>query len=208
MGIVPPGTSKLFNKQSLLRSFWVRMIPSKIVSPSGIMLLSCLFKFESIPMRKLLLAASIFCLCFPLTDGANAQAIGLAGKCAQILLQYFGKPLAAELAKEASGEIASYFREKYRQGSNAVTQEDVKQLQNRGVTPCQLRAALDTVSGRQPLPYPQTFSAQAYCSATGVTGTSHMLPSPEQALQSAIHDCIYRGGIPQCCQHGAMLVPE
>jgi hypothetical protein len=36
-------------------------------------------------------------------------------------------------------------------------------------------------------------------------GTSHGMPTPQQALEHAIYDCQYRGGVPECCRRGAQL---
>jgi hypothetical protein len=64
----------------------------------------------------------------------------------------------------------------------------------------------------QPYAYPSEpnylqpgYSAEAYCSMTGVVGFSHRVPSPERALMVAVYDCIAKGGVPNCCYHGARL---
>lgn len=151
--------------------------------------------------RKVGLALIIF-LCFAPASGANAQLV----TCGKILLEYFGKPLAAELARQAGGKIADYFSKKLEHGSQEFTRDDVDALGRQGVTPCQLREA---ITG--PLPngnnYQQGFSAQAHCSVTGATGYSYNLPTPQMAMQTAINNCIYYGGIPQCCANGAMMAP-
>ncbi len=149
--------------------------------------------------RKVGLALVIF-LCFAPANGANAQLM----TCGKILLEYFGKPLAAELARQAGGKIAEYFSKKVEQGSQTFTRDDVDALSRQGVTPCQLREA---ITG--PLPvgngYQQGFSAQSHCGVTGATGYSYNLPTPQMALEAAINNCIYYGGIPECCARGAMM---
>ncbi len=56
-------------------------------------------------------------------------------------------------------------------------------------------------------PAGQVFAAYAYCSQTGVTGYATGAASPQQAMALAVDDCIYRGGIPNCCTAGVGLQP-
>lgn len=51
----------------------------------------------------------------------------------------------------------------------------------------------------------QRYSAEAHCSATGVTGYSHGY-TQQGAINSAIQDCINKGGITDCCRVGARIV--
>jgi hypothetical protein len=61
----------------------------------------------------------------------------------------------------------------------------------------------------EPPPRPRrSYSAIAYCSRTGITGRSSSEFSPTDALEEAVYDCIDRGGIPECCESGARLIPE
>jgi hypothetical protein len=64
----------------------------------------------------------------------------------------------------------------------------------------------------QPYAYPSEpsylqpgYSAEAYCSMTGVVGFSQRAPSPESAVMGAIYDCVARGGVPHCCYQGARV---
>jgi hypothetical protein len=60
----------------------------------------------------------------------------------------------------------------------------------------------------EPPPSPRrSYSAIAYCSMTGITGRSSSEFSPTDALEEAVYDCIDRGGIPECCESGARLIP-
>jgi hypothetical protein len=70
---------------------------------------------------------------------------------------------------------------------------------------CQNGTSLGTAAA--PRMQPRTFSAIAYCSLTGARSQARDLPSPDQALAAAVLGCIGNGGVPQCCQHGAQLVP-
>ena len=68
---------------------------------------------------------------------------------------------------------------------------------------------LDDRDDDEPPPRPRrSYSAIAFCSMTGITGRFSGAFSPTDALEEAVYDCIDRGGIPECCESGARLIPE
>jgi hypothetical protein len=157
----------------------------------------------------LALAALTFIWFVPTPAGAQGA---LVSTCAKIIWNYVGKPFAAGAAEKAGGLVAEYFADKIKRGRPpAVEQQDIAELQRRGMSECELRRQIEAMyAPAQPYGFygqPATYSAEAYCSVTGAIGTAHALPTPEQAISHAIYDCAYRGGIPECCRHGARLVP-
>ena len=131
----------------------------------------------------------------------NAQG-AFVTRCAQILLNYVGKPMTKGAMEAAGGAVAKYLLDR---GSTSISQADIQQLQRAGLTECEVRQQLEAIylTGGQPA---RSFSAQAYCSATGAVGTAHGFSTPQEAVEHAIYDCAYRGGIPACCQQGARVV--
>lgn len=133
------------------------------------------------------------------------QAQGVVGKCAQILLNYVGKPLAKGALSAAGGEVGRYLAER---GLSTIRQGDVVALRQRGLSECEIRRQVEMLYAAQARPvHNRGYSAIARCSATGATGTAHNLASPGQAIHHAVRDCAYRGGIPACCEKGARLLP-
>lgn len=49
-----------------------------------------------------------------------------------------------------------------------------------------------------------TYSATAYCGATGARGTARGSDA-RKALEKAIERCVANGGIPRCCRQGTHL---
>ncbi|MET0568386.1 MAG: hypothetical protein ABWZ74_04850 [Hyphomicrobiaceae bacterium] len=150
---------------------------------------------------------------------ANAQG-GAVVTCAKKIWEFVGKPLTAGAAERAGGLVAEYFADKLKGGAKSgapsapptapvsIGRNDIEALQRRGLNDCQIRQALDAMYGvAQPYVPPRGYSAQAYCGITGATGTAHNMPSPQQAMQHAVYDCVYRGGVPDCCQRGARVLP-
>jgi hypothetical protein len=90
-------------------------------------------------------------------------------------------------------------------GSTSISQGDIQQLQRRGLTECEIRQQLEAIYFAAQPNTARRFSAQARCSVTGAVGTAHGFATPQEALEHAIYDCAYRGGIPGCCQNGAHL---
>lgn len=69
------------------------------------------------------------------------------------------------------------------------------------------REPRDVYSARYGTPIePIGYAAEAYCSMTGVMGQAHDQPTPQHALLLAVQTCVYRGGIPGCCEQGARLI--
>jgi hypothetical protein len=137
------------------------------------------------------------------SSGANAQG-ALLTKCGQILLNYLGKPFAKSAAAAAGGEVGKYLIDR---GLNTLRRGDVQQLQNQGLTECEIRQQVEAIYAAQQPSQQAGYSAIAKCSVTGAIGTAQGFPTPQQALRYAIYDCANRGGIPACCQHGAIIVP-
>jgi hypothetical protein len=154
---------------------------------------------------KFVKSLAVFGCLFVLTgtsSTAHAQA-GLVTKCAQILMNFVGKPLVKGAMEAAGGAVAKYLLER---GSTSIEQGDIQQLQRRGLTECEIRRQLEAIYLAESQPNTtRGFSAQAVCSVTGAVGTAHGFATPQEALAHAIYDCGYRGGIPECCQHGARI---
>jgi hypothetical protein len=161
--------------------------------------------------KLLAIYGCLFVLASPSSTG-HAQGAFLT-RCAQILMNYIGKPFAKGAAEAAGGEVAKYLLERR---STTIGQGDIQQLQRRGLTECEIRQQVEAIylgnaqpnMGGGPPNMLRRFSAQARCSVTGAIGTAHGFATPQEALEHAIYDCAYRGGIPACCQHGAYLTNE
>lgn len=154
--------------------------------------------------RLVAVCGCVMALAGPSSTAGHAQTRGFISTCAQILMKYVGKPFAKGAVEAAGGEVAKYLLERK---TTTINPSDVEQLQRRGLSECEIRQQVEAIAGPSPAPA-RRFSAQAHCSATGVTGTAHGLATPQEALQHAIYDCKFRGGVPACCERGAGLTDE
>jgi hypothetical protein len=137
-------------------------------------------------------------------------------ECLKKVWEYFGKPVTKGAAEKVGGVAAEYFIDKIRKsgrgsgpsGSAPITEADIQALQRHGLSDCQIREAIMAMQGMGTVNVPSRgYSAQAHCARTGAVGTAHNMPSPQQAIEHAVYDCAYRGGIPDCCRQGVRVQP-
>jgi hypothetical protein len=166
-------------------------------------------------LRAVTLGVALLLAAAPGTAEAQGKAKPVSD-CIKIVWEYFGKPVTKGAAEKVGGVAAEYFIDKIRKGSSTsgpsasapITNGDVQELQRRGLNDCQIREAIAAMQGTQPVNVaPRGYSAQAHCARTGAVGTAHNMPSPQQAVEHAVYDCAYRGGVPDCCRQGARVVP-
>ncbi len=162
-------------------------------------------------LRAVILGVALLLAASPGT--AEAQGKGKAvSECLKKVWEYFGKPVTTGAAEKVGGVAAEYFIDKIRKSGSAsapITDTDVQALQQRyGLSDCQIREAIMAMQGIRPVNVPpRGYSAQAHCARTGAVGTAHNMSSPQQAVEHAVYDCTYRGGIPDCCRQGARVTP-
>jgi hypothetical protein len=89
---------------------------------------------------------------FALTPDANAQ--GMAGTCARILMEFVGKPLITAAAGEIGGALGRYLAglaHKDEDGTATLTKSDIEHLkrlaQREGLSECELRQQLEAATG-------------------------------------------------------------
>lgn len=132
-------------------------------------------------------------------------------ECLKKVWEYFGKPVTQGAAEKVGGVAAEYFIDKIRKSGSVsapITDNDVQALQRRGLSDCEIREAITALQNMRPVNTPpRGYSAQAHCARTGAVGTAHNMPSPQQAIEHAVYDCAYRGGVPDCCRQGVRVAP-
>jgi hypothetical protein len=96
---------------------------------------------------------------FALTPDANAQ--GMAGTCARILMEFVGKPLITAAAGEIGGALGRYLAglaHEDEDGKATLTKSDIERLkrlaQREGLSECELRQQLEAATGANA---PRTF---------------------------------------------------
>jgi hypothetical protein len=160
-------------------------------------------------LRGVILSLALTIAIAPGTAEAQGR-IKPVTECLKKVWEYFGKPVTKGAAEKVGGVAAEYFIDKIRKsGSSAtISDSDVQALQQRGLSDCQIREAIMAMQEIRPVNVPpRGYSAQAHCARTGAVGTAHNMPSPQQAVDHAVYDCAYRGGIPDCCRQGVRVTP-
>jgi hypothetical protein len=162
-------------------------------------------------LRALTLSVALTIAVMPGTTEAQQGKIKPVTECLKKVWEYFGKPVTQGAAEKVGGVAAEYFIDKIRKSGSAsapISDNDVQALQRRGLSDCEIRQAIMALQNMQPVNTPpRGYSAQAHCARTGAVGTAHNMPSPQQAIEHAVYDCAYRGGVPDCCRQGVRVAP-
>jgi hypothetical protein len=161
-------------------------------------------------LRAVTLGVALLLAAAPGTAEAQGR-IKPVTECLKKVWEYFGKPVTTGAAERVGGVAADYFIDKIRKSGSAsapITDNDVQALQRRGLSDCEIRQAIMEMQGSQPVTVPpRGYSAQAHCARTGAVGTAHNMPTPQKAVEHAVYDCAYRGGVPDCCRQGVRVLP-
>lgn len=161
-------------------------------------------------LRAVTLGVALLIAAAPPTVEAQGRVKPIT-ECLKKVWEYFGKPVTTGAAERVGGVVAEHFIDKIRKSGSAsapISDSDVQALQRRGLSDCEIRQAITAMQGARPVNVaPRGYSAQAHCARTGAVGTAHNMPSPQKAVEHAIYDCAYRGGVPDCCRQGARVMP-
>jgi hypothetical protein len=161
-------------------------------------------------LRAVIVGVALLIAVAPATVEAQGR-IKPVTECLKKVWEYFGKPVTQGAAEKVGGVAAEYFIDKIRKSgspSAPITDTDVQALQRRGLSDCEIRQAIMEMQGGRPVNAPsRSYSAQAHCARTGAVGTAHNMPTPQKAVEHAVYDCAYRGGVPDCCRQGVRVLP-
>lgn len=149
-----------------------------------------------------------------LSGAARAELSGVLGRLADLGVsgsaQYQSEEYQGLLQKDLANALQDA-RDCRREIHNKLTDRLLFSDQSTTSQPVQQNAThTATLQPNVPPQQPahQVFAAYAYCSQTGVTGYASGAASPQLAMARAVDDCIYRGGIPNCCTAGVGLQPS
>ncbi len=151
--------------------------------------------------------------------------------CTKDLQGFVGLPVSSAALAAVGTTMAGYFSPRTRDGrTTTVTVDDLKKLgriyKDADINDCEMRREFRAMAssgapgdgggipvgpggmpyGSGAYPYGQGagFAARAVCG--GARGSTHGRPSAQQALAVAVDRCVARGGDPNCCAAGAVLI--